>query len=90
MNAIELSCGDRLEALSFYLESDTKGTNMQSMKGFRKLKQLELDIDVLLAHDTVCFAIMVGSHCPCVRTLGDVLPPSIERVCLVVYSGSHH
>ena len=90
MHAIELSCGDRLEALAFYLESDTKGTPIQSMESFRRLKQLELDTDVLLAHDNFCFATMVGAHCPCVRTLGEVLPSSIERVCLVVADIRRH
>lgn len=74
-SAIESATGDRLESLSFSIFAcyGQNSSGVQGMKGFTKLKELEIDMDLLMT---------TGSG-PRLPKLGDLLPISLERFVLI-------
>ncbi|KAL5313555.1 hypothetical protein ACEPPN_017976 [Leptodophora sp. 'Broadleaf-Isolate-01'] len=84
MAAVEHGCGDRLQNLSFSLHSSLgpSATFVKSMKNFRKLKQLELDMELLsIPSDLSTFRGETSTTNPPLR---DILPTSVDRISLLV------
>ncbi|KAH6719470.1 hypothetical protein BKA61DRAFT_571479 [Leptodontidium sp. MPI-SDFR-AT-0119] len=84
MTAVEHGCGDRLQNLSFSLHSSLgpSATFVKSMKNFRKLKQLELDMELLsIPSDLSTFRGETSTTNPPLR---DILPTSVDRISLLV------
>ena len=76
IKVIEDTVGPTLENLSFSVHYTFRNieAGITSMKGLSKLKNLELDIQLLFGD---------GSYSK-VPQLGDLLPPSLEGLCLMV------
>ncbi|RDL35772.1 uncharacterized protein BP5553_06384 [Venustampulla echinocandica] len=91
MEAVEDAAGGTLELLSFtaYNFDGKIKRGVQSMKGFTKLTELELDMELLLSREggepDDSGEDEGGSKVP---RLGDLLPPTIEWMCLRIYNDS--
>ena len=86
--AIQTHAGDKLDEFSLSMLNDygERGTTLSSMKGFRKLKVLELDLDLLLgpAHDPnstnpAWLDAQSPPGDPAMPRLVDLLPESLSR-----------
>lgn len=92
MRAIEAEVGRTLERLSFSILNcyGDSGTGVYSLKGFTRLKEVELGVSVLLgpqhgggSHGERNDGKALDKGPREVPRLGDLLPPTIEKFCLV-------
>ncbi|CAG8956291.1 hypothetical protein HYFRA_00003671 [Hymenoscyphus fraxineus] len=82
MGAVEKSTFETLETLTFMMRPTSMA--ITSMKKFKKLRKLEMNINVLLGllHVSGCERRL--HHCHDIAHLGDLLPSSIETFTLLV------
>lgn len=85
MKAIEDEVGDTLEELSFSLMDDwcPIESDIESMKKFKKLKRVELELGLLIGSQDHENQVGTEGNIPRQR-LASVLPPTIERLSLLV------
>jgi len=93
MSVIEDQVGEQLEDLSFSILNcyGDPGSEITSLKNFKKLKQIELDVEVLLgayhrpSRPQRIDGKVASSEPREIPQLGDLLPPAVESFCLLVH-----
>ena len=89
LKAVEAAVGPTLEELSLRISAHPDAWTDLTFAGFERLRELELDIHVFWSLNEARSG-LAEKEGPGPKSLQRLLPPSIERVVLLVGSDDHH